>query len=295
MGVIPARLSGLIEITPAVPAWLTPLSSTLVHGGALHLALNMLMLVWCGTKVERILGLGRRAHALSGRRLYGRDRPVDLVARVSPTPMIGASGAISAVIGAFALSFGQQKRIVSSASLNRTLNALWLLAAWIVLQIMTGLLAGVQGFLLATPAHIGGFVAGTAAAAAAAALALPEGLGGRGGISAVAVRLEQPVQVDDDIFHLGIVNRALGAAAPGVLRLGVAVEEADEVDGVEIDEIEAARVFYAAAEHQMKLAHGRSASRISRSCEPARAVIRPCERFHTPLAPKPAPRRLRRR
>ena len=65
--------------------------------------------------------------------------------------MIGASGAISAVIGAFALSFGQQKRIVSSASLNRTLNALWLLAAWIVLQIMTGLLAGVQGFLLARP------------------------------------------------------------------------------------------------------------------------------------------------
>ena len=33
MGVIPARLSGLIEITPAVPAWLTPLTSTLVHGG----------------------------------------------------------------------------------------------------------------------------------------------------------------------------------------------------------------------------------------------------------------------
>ena len=58
LGVIPARLSGLIEITPAVPAWLTPLSSTLVHGGALHLALNMLMLVWCGTKVERILGSG---------------------------------------------------------------------------------------------------------------------------------------------------------------------------------------------------------------------------------------------
>ena len=77
LGVIPARLSGLIEITPAVPAWLTPLSSTLVHGGALHLALNMLMLVWCGTKVERILGLGRRGHALFGRRLHGGDRPVD--------------------------------------------------------------------------------------------------------------------------------------------------------------------------------------------------------------------------
>ena len=64
------------------------------------------------------------------------------------------------MIGAFALSFGQQKRIVRSAGLNRTLNALWLLVAWIVLQIMSGMLAGTQGYLLATPAHIGGFVAG---------------------------------------------------------------------------------------------------------------------------------------
>lgn len=159
MGVIPARLSGLIEITPAVPAWLTPLSSTLVHGGALHLALNLLMLIWCGTMVERILGAGPVIF------LYVVGAYTAAIAQwlsspVSPTPMIGASGAISAIIGAFALSFGQQKRLVSSPSLNRTLNALWLLAAWVALQIMTGLLAGVQGFLLATPAHIGGFIAG---------------------------------------------------------------------------------------------------------------------------------------
>ena len=159
MGVIPARLCGLIEITPAVPAWLTPLSSTLVHGGALHLALNLLMLIWCGTMVERILGAGPVIF------LYVVGAYTAAIAQwlsspVSPTPMIGASGAISAIIGAFALSFGQQKRLVSSPSLNRTLNALWLLAAWVALQIMTGLLAGVQGFLLATPAHIGGFIAG---------------------------------------------------------------------------------------------------------------------------------------
>jgi membrane associated rhomboid family serine protease len=159
MGVIPARLSGLIEITPAVPAWLTPLSSTLVHGGALHLALNLLMLIWCGTKVERILGAGPIIFLyLVG--AYTAAIAQWLSSPVSPTPMIGASGAISAIIGAFALSFGQQKRLVSSPSLNRTLNALWLLAAWIVLQIMTGMLAGVQGYLLATPAHIGGFIAG---------------------------------------------------------------------------------------------------------------------------------------
>ena len=158
-GVIPARLSGLIQISPAAPAWLTPLTATLVHGNFLHLALNLLMLVWCGTKVERILGAGPML-LLYAVGAYTAAIAQWLVAPLSPTPMIGASGAISAVIGAFALSFGQQKKIVKSASLNRSLNALWLLAAWIVLQIMTGMLGGLQGFMLATPAHIGGFIAG---------------------------------------------------------------------------------------------------------------------------------------
>ena len=69
-------------------------------------------------------------------------------------------GAISGILGAFALSFGQQKEIVKSRSLNRMLNAAWLLAAWIVLQIMTGMLGGFQGVLVATPAHVGGFISG---------------------------------------------------------------------------------------------------------------------------------------
>jgi len=159
MGVIPSRLSGLIAIPGAVPAWLTPLTSTLVHGGILHLAFNMLMLVWCGTMVERVLG---RSSLII---LYVAGAYVSAVAQwltdmTSPIPMIGASGAISAIIGAFSLMFGQQKRLVKSLALNRALNALWLLAAWVVLQMMTGFLAGQQGFMLATPAHIGGFVAG---------------------------------------------------------------------------------------------------------------------------------------
>ena len=45
-------------------------------------------------------------------------------------------------------------------ALNRWINALWLLVAWIVLQLMMGWLAGAQGYLLATPAHVGGFAAG---------------------------------------------------------------------------------------------------------------------------------------
>jgi membrane associated rhomboid family serine protease len=74
--------------------------------------------------------------------------------------MIGASGAISAVIGAFALSFGRPKQVVRSPGLNRLINAAWLLASWVVLQVMVGVLAGQSGMLLATPAHIGGFLAG---------------------------------------------------------------------------------------------------------------------------------------
>ena len=80
-----------------------------------------------------------------------------------------------------------------------------------------------------------------------------------------AVRLEQPVQVDDDIFHLGIVDRALGLAAPGVLGLGIAVVEADEVDRARDVEVEAARVLDPSAEDQVKLAHARLASGFART------------------------------
>ena len=159
MGFIPARFSGFIDLSPAVPALLTPLSTTLVHHGLFHLIFNMLMLLWCGTAVER--GLGKTSLLL----LYLVGAYCAAIAQwatapSSMIPVIGASGAVSAVIGAFALSFGQSKRIVGSPGLNRLLNALWLLAAWVVMQMMIGWLAGGQGVMLAIPAHVGGFVAG---------------------------------------------------------------------------------------------------------------------------------------
>ena len=159
MGFIPARFSGLVTTTPAVPAFLTPLTTTLVHSGPVHIGFNLLVLVWCGMQVERVLGktglialyvVGAYASAL----LQWATNPASIV------PMVGASGAISAVIGAYALIFGRAKRVTSSVTINRWINALWLLVAWIVLQYMTQWLAGQQGFLLATPAHIGGFAAG---------------------------------------------------------------------------------------------------------------------------------------
>lgn len=159
LGFIPARWTGLVDLSPAVPALLTPFSSTLVHGSTMHLALNILILLWCGINVERVLGRGPLIV------LYLVGAFVAAFAQwgfypLSVVPMIGASGAISAVIGAFALSFGQQKRIVGGPALNRMLNSLWLLAAWVVIQALVGWTAGMQGVLLATPAHVGGFIAG---------------------------------------------------------------------------------------------------------------------------------------
>lgn len=159
MGFIPARLTGTLLLQPAVPAILTPLTATLVHAGLLHLFFNLLIFAWCGAAVERALGRGNvillylvGAYAAAAAQWLSDPQSV--------VPMIGASGAIGAVIGAFALSFGRAKMFTRSARLNRWINVAWLLVTWVVLQVMFGWIAGGQGFLLATPAHIGGFLAG---------------------------------------------------------------------------------------------------------------------------------------
>ena len=159
LGFIPARLSGAVVPWAAVPAVLTPLTATLVHAGLIHLGFNLLIFVWCGTAVERVLGktgvivlylVGAYAAALAQ---WALD-PAGAI------PMVGASGAISAVMGAFALSFGRARAFTNNLRVNRWINVVWLLAAWVVLQVMMGWLAGGQGYLLATPAHVGGFAAG---------------------------------------------------------------------------------------------------------------------------------------
>ena len=158
-GLIPARLSGLMPMAGAVPALLTPLTATLLHGGALHLIFNLVMLVWVGTQLERVLGpVAVVACYLVG--AFAAAGAQWLAGPASTVPMIGASGAISALFGAYALMFGEPKAVFANRTANRALHAAWLLAAWIVIQWMTALLAGGEGMLLATPAHIGGFVAG---------------------------------------------------------------------------------------------------------------------------------------
>jgi membrane associated rhomboid family serine protease len=158
-GFIPARLSGLLPLPGALPAWLTPWSSALIHGSWLHLFINMLVLVFVGSQVERVIG----ASGLVLAYLIGAIAASATQFAVDPssaTPMVGASGAISALFGLYALFFGRPKQVTVNQKINRWIHAAWLLATWIVLQWMSQVLAGGQGIMLATPAHIGGFIAG---------------------------------------------------------------------------------------------------------------------------------------
>jgi membrane associated rhomboid family serine protease len=158
MGFISARISGMV-ISPAVPALLTPLSATLVHDGFLHLLMNFLLFAYCGRQVENVLGPAPLVLLyLVG--AYAAAAGQYVLDPGSTVPMIGSSGAISALVGAYAVSFGQPKKLVASFRLNRWLNILWLLAAWIVLQLMVGYLGGQQGVMIAVGAHVGGFLAG---------------------------------------------------------------------------------------------------------------------------------------
>ena len=158
MGFMAARIGGL-GISPAVPAILTPLSATLVHGDFLHLLMNFLLLAYCGRRVESVIGAALIV-ALYIAGAYAAAAGQFALDPQSTIPMIGASGAISALVGAYAVSFGQPKRIVDSMKVNRWLNIAWLMVAWIVLQLMVGFLGGQQGTMIAIGAHVGGFIAG---------------------------------------------------------------------------------------------------------------------------------------
>jgi membrane associated rhomboid family serine protease len=159
LGFIPLRVTGAAMPFAAVPTALTPLSATLAHSGLVHLGFNLLILLWCGSQVERVIGpIGLIILYVIG--AYAAAAAQYWVNPHGIMPMIGASGAISAVMGAFALSYGRAKAFTNNLRLNRWINVLWLMVAWVVLQVMMGWLGNQQGYLLATPAHVGGFAIG---------------------------------------------------------------------------------------------------------------------------------------
>ncbi|MFD1787283.1 rhomboid family intramembrane serine protease [Sphingomonas floccifaciens] len=162
-GFIPARASmGFAGEAPGlVPNILTPLTSTVLHGGLLHLAFNLVTLVFCGVGVERALG-GRGMVVLYVLGAYAACLAQWAVGPGSPVPMIGASGAASAIVGAYALLYGRQRTKDVGPIPAWLLHVLWLLAAWTLLNLAMGVLSLQAGMPIAAAAHIGGFILGVA-------------------------------------------------------------------------------------------------------------------------------------
>lgn len=165
-GFVPATVSHSLAAPGGLfllPVAITPLTATLVHAGFLHLGFNLFLLVYCGRLLERTIGswglvalYGVGAYvAAVGEWALGPDAAV---------PMIGASGAISAFVGAYALLFANQPVPKIGPFSPRVVRIAWLLAAWVAIQLLVGIASSAGGPTIAIGAHIGGFVAGLALA-----------------------------------------------------------------------------------------------------------------------------------
>ncbi len=155
IGIDPAQVAGL----SLVPVWVTPLSATLIHDGWAHLGFNLLSLLVVATPTQRAVG----ARGLAVLWLVGAYAAAAAQWAVDPAsmvPAIGASGAISALIGAYALLFGQGKAKAIGPVPAHVVHAVWLGAGWTMLNLLIGWASAQGGAPIGWAAHIGGFVAG---------------------------------------------------------------------------------------------------------------------------------------
>ena len=160
-GFIPARFGAEVIAPPAtmVPFLLTPLTATFLHGGWLHLIFNMVMLLFIGRQLEAPLG-GKAMVILLLVGAYAGALAQGLADPQSTIPMIGASGAISALLAVFALIFSRTQTSAIGPIPAHWVRAIWLAAAWIGLQLAIGFAGGGELGAIAIWAHVGGFLAG---------------------------------------------------------------------------------------------------------------------------------------
>lgn len=152
----------------AVPVWLTPLTATLVHANWLHIGFNMLMLVFCGRFVEQVIG-PRLLLLLYVIGAYAAAAVQFAIDPGSPYPMVGASGAISAIVAIYALLYAQKDVRPIGPIPAGVVRVVWLALGWTALNLLVGFASfdgGPGGGLgtalnrIAIGAHIGGFIAG---------------------------------------------------------------------------------------------------------------------------------------
>ncbi len=178
LGVIPGEITGTaahrgIEIAPglvcaldATPSWHTLVTSMFMHGSWMHIIGNMWFLWIFGNNVEDSMGRGRFVafYLLCGLAAAGAQIAID---PSSPVPMVGASGAIGGVMGAYVVLYPRVPVhllvVLGFFITTFRVPAFLMLGYWFVLQLLGGLpQLGASGTGVAFWAHVGGFIAGCA-------------------------------------------------------------------------------------------------------------------------------------
>lgn len=164
-GLVPARLfgrgvspAGLPEIAP----WMTIFTSMFLHGGWMHLLGNMLYLWIFGDNIEHSLG---HVRYLAFYLLCGVVAAFaqSFSAPASGVPMVGASGAISGVLGAYLVLHPRANvRVFVFLIFITTINlpAFIVLGGWFLMQLLSSAQVSSGEAGVAFLAHVGGFIAG---------------------------------------------------------------------------------------------------------------------------------------
>jgi membrane associated rhomboid family serine protease len=156
--------AGVLEPTP-IPVYFTLITSMFMHGGWAHLLGNMLFLWVFGDNIENRIGHIRYFIFYLVCGIIASLSHVFVSGSDSLIPSLGASGAISGVLGGYLLLFPSRRvRVIMGRGIT-TVPAFVALGIWIVFQVISqlGVLGGDQGGGgVAYAAHIGGFIAGLA-------------------------------------------------------------------------------------------------------------------------------------
>jgi len=159
-GLIPSVLMGHNQLPMdlyVIPGWLTIFTSMFMHGGFMHLVGNMLYMWIFADNIEDNLGPLKFSifYLCAG---VGAAMTQVLMDTQSQVPMIGASGAIGGVLGAYLINHPNARVLVlipfGFFSQLIKIRALYVLGFWFILQFIS------SGGGVAYAAHIGGFVSG---------------------------------------------------------------------------------------------------------------------------------------
>ena len=167
-GAIPAVILGTRSLPgalAAIPPAFSLLTSMFLHGGFMHLIGNMIYLWIFGNNIEDAMGRLRFLvfYLACG---FAASFVHILMNTASEIPAIGASGAISGVLGAYLLLY-PRAQVLTLIPLGFIIRLMYIpagivLGLWFLFQLVSGGLAGGEGGGVAWWAHVGGFIAGMA-------------------------------------------------------------------------------------------------------------------------------------